>query len=765
MQTDANVVPLKGASEQTPTSPVGRLPVALIQVRDKAAQQLKQALQALFDNADDTLFQMADRATSNAEQNAFFEAMRDLRLKRKSIERGFLQKVFETFSNLNQYEIGRAPQLDAVSFESLSLVQNDDLEESVAQDTMVSKVMSRDAMALGHLTTRINTLVSKKIDDRTNPLGPRALCEAFLDACRSLGVEIKVKLIIFKLFDKYVLTELDQLYAEANQLLITAGVLPELKSAPPARRPQGRAPGTARSAVAGGDAAGVVADMGSEEVQEVFGALQALLSEVRGSGLPRREVPADAVPITSNDLMRLLSHLQQHLSAQKVDDIDVRFQLDSLLTRASAKSGRSRVVGQVDDDVINLVSMLFEFILDDRSLPDSLKALIGRLQIPMLKVAVLDKTFFSRGSHPARRLLNEIASAAMGWSEQDDLQRDVLYQRIEQVVLRLLNDFVDDPGIFSELLSDFLAYTGDERRRSELLEQRTRDAEEGRAKAELARQQVEQALNERLLGRTLPEVVVRLLQEAWSKVMLLTCLKHGAESEEWRATLATMDDLIWSVELHEAPEARMRLLELVPGLLKSLREGLTSAAFDPFSTSEFFSQLESLHVQAFQRFKRPEPEPVVADIAEPDAPIAADAALVVDLPELELEAAAEAPAMVEVVEEIILLAPGESRAPEPEASLPEGDEALDQVDNLRVGSWVEFQEDEDHKVRCKLAAIIKPTGKYIFVNRTGMKVLEKTRMGLAVEFRRGAIRLLDDALLFDRALESVIGNLRKLKGA
>lgn len=765
MQTDANVVPLKGASEQTPTSPVGRLPVALIQVRDKAAQQLKQALQALFDNADDTLFQMADRATSNAEQNAFFEAMRDLRLKRKSIERGFLQKVFETFSNLNQYEIGRAPQLDAVSFESLSLVQNDDLEESVAQDTMVSKVMSRDAVALGHLTTRINTLVSKKIDDRTNPLGPRALCEAFLDACRSLGVEIKVKLIIFKLFDKYVLTELDQLYAEANQLLITAGVLPELKSAPPARRPQGRTPGAARSAVAGGDAAGVVADMASEEVQEVFGALQALLSEVRGSGLPRREVPADAVPITSNDLMRLLSHLQQHLSAQKVDDIDVRFQLDSLLTRASAKSGRSRVVGQVDDDVINLVSMLFEFILDDRSLPDSLKALIGRLQIPMLKVAVLDKTFFSRGSHPARRLLNEIASAAMGWSEQDDLQRDVLYQRIEQVVLRLLNDFVDDPGIFSDLLSDFLAYTGDERRRSELLEQRTRDAEEGRAKAELARQQVEQALNERLLGRTLPEVVVRLLQEAWSKVMLLTCLKHGAESEEWRATLATMDDLIWSVELHEAPEARMRLLELVPGLLKSLREGLTSAAFDPFSTSEFFSQLESLHVQAFQRFKRPEPEPVVADIAEPDAPIAADAALVVDLPELELEAAAEAPAMVEVVEEIILLAPGESRAPEPEASLPEGDEALDQVDNLRVGSWVEFQEDEDHKVRCKLAAIIKPTGKYIFVNRTGMKVLEKTRMGLAVEFRRGAIRLLDDALLFDRALESVIGNLRKLKGA
>lgn len=779
MQTDANVVPLnKGASELSPTSPVGRLPVALIQVRDKAAQQLKQALQALFDNADDTLFQMADRATSNAEQNAFFEAMRDLRLKRKSIERGFLQKVFETFSNLNQYEIGKPPVLDAVSFESLSLVQNDELEESVALDAMVAKVMSRDGIALGHLTTRLNTLVTKKIEDKSNPLGPRALCEAFLDACRSLGVEIKVKLIIFKLFEKYVLSDLDQLYAESNQALITAGVLPELKSAPPARRPQGRAPGAARSAQAaeGGQVAGEGAYM-DEGVQEVFGALQELLSQVRGSGtgagigMGRREVPADAVPITSNDLMRLLSHLQQHLPAQNASDVDLRFQLDNLLTRASAKSGKSRVVGQVDDDVINLVSMLFEFILDDRSLPDSLKALIGRLQIPMLKVAVLDKTFFSRGSHPARRLLNEIASAAMGWSEQDDVQRDALYQRIEQVVLRLLNDFVDDPTIFSDLLSDFLAYTGDERRRSDLLEQRTRDAEEGRAKAELARQQVEQALNERLLGRTLPEVVVRLLQEAWSKVMLLTCLKHGVGSEEWQATLSTMDDLIWSVESHEAPEARMRLLELVPGLLKALREGLTSAAFDPFSTSEFFSQLETLHVQAFQRFKRVEPEPVTAPVVdaeegqEPGA-IAEIEMPLLDLPaDLEVGMPAEAPAMVEVVEEIVLLAPGETRAPEPEAALPDDDEALDQVDNLRVGSWVEFQEDEEHKVRCKLAAIIKPTGKYIFVNRTGMKVLEKTRMGLAVEFRRQAIRLLDDALLFDRALESVIGNLRRLKGA
>lgn len=768
MKTDANVVHLnKVAPEHSPTSPAGRLPVALTQVRDKAAQQLKQAMQALFDNADDTLFEMADRASSNAEQNAFFEAMRDLRLKRKSIERGFLQKVFESFSTLNQYEIGKAPVLDAISSESLSLVNNDMLEESVALDAMVSRVVSRDGMALGHLTTRLNAMISKKLEDKSNPLGPRMLCEQFLEACEGLGVEIRVKLIILKLFEKYVLADLGELYAAANQQLVEAGVLPELKSVPPVRRQPGRAASANREAQAPVAVAGNYADEG---VQEVFGALQELLSQVRGApGLPRREVPADAMPISSNDLMRLLSHMQQRLPAsQVVDDFDLRHQLENLLARASAKSGKARVVGEVDEDVINLVAMLFEFILDDRTLPDSLKALIGRLQIPMLKVAVLDKTFFSRGSHPARRLLNEIATAALGWSAQGGEQRDALYQRIEQVVQRLLNDFTDDPAIFSDVLAEFVAFTGDEKRRSELLEQRTRDAEEGRAKAEMARQQVEQALNERLLGRTLPEVVVRLLQEGWSKVLQLTSLKHGAESAEWQAALSVMDDLIWSVEAHESAEDRLRLLELVPSLLKALRDGLASAAIDPFVTSEFFSKLEAVHVQAFQRFKRELAEPeIVSESAEAAAEgdsLESGIGPLLELPPIELDTPVEAPAMVEVVEEIVLLAPGESRVQEPEVNLPDDDEALQSVDSLRVGSWVEIQEDEEHKLRGKLAAIIKPTGKFIFVNRTGMKVMEKTRMGLAVEFRRGAIRMLDDALLFDRALESVIGNLRKLKG-
>ncbi|WP_242205366.1 MULTISPECIES: DUF1631 domain-containing protein [unclassified Pseudomonas] len=722
MHNDGKVVPLhKAATDQANHSPLARLPVILLQVRDKAAQQLRHGLQELFDNADDTLFEMADRARNDVEQNIFFEAMRDLRLKRKNIERGFLEQFFEAFVGLTQYDPAHNTLPHALIYDELA-PRNDDMERNVAVETMVGRVLKRDGFALDQLTARLDALLGNTLDNQHNPLGPAMLCEFFLQAGRNLGVEIKVKLILLKLFERYVLADTEQLYAEANQLLLATGVLPELKPAP-ARRAIDRAIANVQS----GDSDELLPV--DESVQEVFAALQELLSHVRGTVAPTLESSVAVQPISTRDLLRLLSHLQQYvpeLAAQ--DDFDLRNQLEQLLTRVSVRSGKSRIVGDADEDVINLIAMVFDCILEDRNVPDSLKALIARLQIPMLKVAVLDKSFFSRSTHPARRLLNEIAEAAMGWGDCDGEARDSLYLRIEQVVQRLLTDFVDDPAIFSELLADFLAFTSDERRRSELLEQRLRDAEEGRAKTELARRRVERALNQALLGKTLPPSVVTFVQDAWSKVLLLTCLKHGDQSAEWQADVQTMEQLIWSVQRHQDTESSLRLLALVPGLLKSLRDGLTSSAFDPFATSEFFSELEALHVQVLER-------PVEA---EPAA------------------------SMIEVSQQIVLQAADDSSIALTSARLPHDAVGLRQVEQLRLGSWVAFQEDDEHSLRCKLAAIIEATGKYVFVDRTGMKVLERSRLALAEEFQRGAVRALDNTLLFDRALESVLGNLRRL---
>ena len=641
MHNDGNVVPLrKATTDQAIHTPLARLPVILLQVRDKATQQLRQGLQALFDNADDTLFEMADEARTGADQSIFFQAMRDLRLKRKSIERVFFEQFFEAFVSLTQYSATHTVLPQPLPVDTRKALTDDEVERTVAVEAMVNKVLKRDGFALDQLTARLSTLLGRSLMEQHNPMGPTMLCAFFLQAGRNLGVEIQVKLIVLKLFERYVLSDAGRLYTDANQLLIATGVLSGLTSAP----------------------IGQIAD--------------------------------DAASVPS----------QAHSQAQ-VPAIDV-----------------------ADEDVINLIAMLFDYFHDDRTLPGSFKPLIARLQIPLVKVAVLDKSFFSRSSHPARRLLNEIANATLGWSEGDDPQRDGLYLCVEQVVQRLLTEFVDDPAIFSESLADFLAFTSDERRRSESLEQRIRDAEEGRARAGLARQRVEQALNHAMRGKVLPQGVVLFVQQAWSKVLLLTCLKHGDQSTQWHAAVQTMEQLIWSVQRHDEPDARSHLLALVPGLLKALREGLTGSAFDPFATAGFFSELEGLHVQLFEHGTQATP-------------------------------LAGAPMMIEVLEEVVLPSTDESPVDTVSVRLPADDAGLRQVDQLSVGSWVEFQENPQ---RCKLAAINETSGQYIFVNRTGMKVLERSRTQLAIEFRHGVVQALDDTLLFDRALESVIGKLQRL---
>ena len=712
MHNAGKVVPINRA--QATPSPLARLPVVVLQVRDKAAQQLQQGLQELFDNADDTLFEMADKARSTVDHHIFFEAMRDLRLKRKNFERVFMEQLFAAFANLGQAGRGDLHLVPVVSYETVPGTSADDLERAVALEAMLSRVRHRDGLALGQLSARLSELLGRRLDDHENPLGPALLCGFFLQAGRSLGVEIRVKLIMLKLFEKYVLSDADLLYAEANQLLVATGVLPELKAVP-SRRLGERANREQHHANQ------PIAELPLDESgQQAFSALQKLLVAVRGSVAPTLEASAEPQPIDTRDLLRLLSHLQQYVPEPEAeDDFDLRNHLEQLLTRVSVKSGKSRVVEDADEDVINLVALLFEFMLDDGSVPDAFKGLIARLQIPLLKVAVLDKSLFSCANHPARRLLNEIASAVIGWGPQDD-PRDTLYVRIEQVIQRLLNEYVEDPEIFFQMLTQFSAFAADERRRSELLERHTRDAARERLQLEAARERVAQVLNRRLLGQVLPQFVVQFLQQAWSQVLVVTALKHGEQSLQWQAALRTMDELISSVGLREGTEAGRYLLEQLPGLLKALRDGLAGAAFDPFSTREFFLRLQAVHVQPFE--------------------------------------GEGADALVEV-HEPVTLGPGLRVAVE---SLPGDDADLLKAQQLRIGVWVAFQQDQVTTLRCKLTAIMPPANTYVFVSRTGLKALEKSAEQLAVAFKCGALRVLDDGLLFDRALAAVMANLRQL---
>ena len=713
----------------------GRQSALLQDLQARGKQRLMSLLYDMFDNTDDALFELADKAESNALQNLFFESMREVRIKRRGIENYFGKNIEEAFrcvgdEHLKTKGAEEPANLASVSEESLSLVAKDELEEVVASDSMVSKAMSLYPIPLSQLTIRINKVAAGKVDVKNNPLGPWVICQGFVGGCENLEIDIKAKLVLFKLFDRFVISRMASVLEDGNQFLISAGVLPRLKAEGPSHQ--------ARGQVAGAGAAGLSSEQVQSQDDDVFAGLQSLLSSTvaaasGGSGLlPVGQAPAMPRPLIMDLLSGLQNQQVQQLQAQGYARAEQNcLNIAALLDREllAHESAQSHSLGKVDDDVINLVQMLFQFVLDDRSLAVEMKAIISRLQIPLIKVAMQDRTFFSRGGHPARKLLNEIATSAIGWLPPEEGQHDPLLEKVESVVTRVLNEYEDDMEVFQELLTDFVSFVAVEKRRVGLVERRTLDAEDGRAKSEAARAAVQQVIEDKMAGRCLPDVVVNLLRDAWSNVLFLTYLREGDESEEWQLSTATIDELLWSVDISQQVE-RKELLQRVPAILKSIREGLAKISFNHFDMNAMFGELEAVHLKRLKG----------------------------------QESFAEAAALKPVV-------------PQTDAAISStADQALDdlcaeldekiyqQVDALTTGTWVEFHPSDDNTFRCRLAAVIKPTGKHIFVNRSGKKVAEQSRDGLANDIQSGIVSLLDDGLLFDRALESVIGNLRDLKG-
>jgi len=788
MSQDPKVVSIKPNLASRSAQGVGAgsssLPSPLIAVRDHMQHYLHTAFNVLFDNADDNLFEMADRATSNAEQTLFFEAMRTVRLQRGTI----LKSVGANLQQATEQMNGESPATPAYSsfeLDSLTLVQPDELEQSVALDGMISRVNNRNQQPLMHLAMRTNSLVKNLVDERNNPLAPAALADYFADALKPLALEIKVRLIIFKLFERYVFNGIDAEYEALNTLLINAGVMPDLRLAqvtPPRRRvqPAGAGNGAAQDSRAN--------PQGGPDQQEVLSMFSELIGNWRHAsgdmalaGLSGNT----ARPMPSNELLQVLADIpldeMSGTTADRPSDMRQRIQHALQAQRQSGGVGDQKVVGRVDDDVISLVSMLFDFILEDPALPSAVKVMIGRLQLPILRVAIADKSFFSRGAHPARRLLNELARATMGWNDHDDLRRDQLHGLLENIVERLLAVSEPQDVLFETLHAELTDFQRSEQRRSDRIEQRTRDAEEGRARMQAARTHVAKAVNGLMVGRTLPVTLVDLLRDAWSQVLQMVCLREGIDSTAWDQAIRTAQQMIDSVEPVPAGELQYRI-DSNEQVLQALRAGLELLGLDASAVAVQVARLAQpqalvlakAQAAAEQRVRKAQAALRPADSPLRPAPeqrtIAEQAEVSAVAPQLQAAMDVVTPA-VEPIEQVHVEAPVLQADEEVEPLAETVDDlpsvgAMRWIESLRAGCWFRLGSTEGQpEQRCKLAAIISFSGKYIFVNRGGMKVAEFGRNELAHHFEQGLITLLDENQLFDRALESVIGNLRRLQSA
>lgn len=765
------------------------VPAPLGDVRQEAIASLEAALGAMCDGADDHLFDLSQKASVD-EQSLYFDAMRELRLQRASVTKHFLDGVAGDFDALMPGG-GSGGSALSLSLGELTLVDDDAMDVSVAVQGMVSKAAGTLAKDLDHLSQRFAKVLGVDRESLKLPLHPEQVGRHFRAALDPLNLPVKARLILLKLFERKVFDALQDIIAAANQALARAGILPEIVSAKPrpiqsASRASSRdgSPAAGEAGVAAGPGAGAGGgDAGSGVLQELLALARGLsgLGSLGGSGgggmvlppgmtaIPIAQLPAGQIPVMVNgqamvggvpvqsdvplqvmapvELAAMLTRLQQlqlpppaaeGRVLEHVETVDVKGELSELL-QEGAEAPRALNAG--DDDLITLLSMLFDFILEDRELQPEIRALVGRLQIPLLKVALLDKGFFGSEEHPARRLLNQLARAGVGWTRESD---DGLYARMEEVVSAVINEFTDNVALFARLEAGFSAFLAEREKRLAVMEARLRDREEGQAKADLAQQRVRQEIAARLAGKSLPAEALAVVNDGWHRVLNLTALREGTDSEAWAQRLKVLDVLVFCGRPPGGDEAREKQRNLAPRLLVSLRKGMAAEGLDAAKTEPLLAALAT----CMNRLQAGEQAALVRVVA--DRPPAGGVAITA------------APATGAVLRQVEGEAHIQLPAAAPEEAPPQVDERwLETADRLSPGMWIEFA-DAEHAVtvRGKIAARVRTQNKYVFVNARGFKVMEKTVAQVAEDLQSGKARLLGETALFDRALEGMIAQLK-----
>jgi hypothetical protein len=257
-----------------------------------------------------------------------------------------------------------------------------------------------------------------------------------------------------------------------------------------------------------------------------------------------------------------------------------------------AKSTRT-----VDKLTIEIVGMVFDSVLQDSQVPAEIKAILSRLQIPVLKVALTDAEFFASGAHPARRLIDRLASTAVGWEPYGD-ENQRYKSEVERIVQQVLERFDKDVGTFDQLLGEFEAFIGEmPTRDTDPVARAKRALEEAEKREVLAINttiQVRRAFEHVELEPFLREFLVG----PWVQVLVSATLRDDQTPGFSKAFRHVIHDLVWSVQPKVSSDERKKLVTVIPAMTRVLRDGMAMVQMPEVDQQNFLKQLMGSHAMA-----------------------------------------------------------------------------------------------------------------------------------------------------------------------
>jgi hypothetical protein len=483
-----------------PTQPPAQNPL-VGELKKAALGVLGGMIEKMFSRADDTLFEMGERAHSDSERRRYFDAMRVLRIDQVKITRRFNESIEASFNDFGK--VRADPRDTAINVDELSIQPTEELEERIAITNLIARAEGLHKQLVWDVERRLD-FAMREIGVPVSPqaLAPVRICEAFGTGIGTLDTEFQVKLVIYKLFEREVVRDMHRVYEAALDLLDRAGINPTTQRKP--RR-------DTTTSEAAHDAGGAVPDPRILQMLRSF---------------------ATQGPRTDTD-----SELANELAAS---------------LRGVMDSGGYSGAGQAPIQRLALANQYFDGLLSEPLLPDAARPMLEKLRFPVIKTALADPGFFTNVQHPLRQLLNELVDIGISGSIGDPVPQRKFRESIRQVAERA--DI--DAGLVRNALHGLKPL--DAPQMDQFLEQ-LREQENARRELLLTkvRRLVAQELEVQTVGHDVPTPAQNLLLSGIGPLMAVRLLRHGRGSAPYREAHELLQRLLDSLDPLPPDEQRL----------------------------------------------------------------------------------------------------------------------------------------------------------------------------------------------------------------
>lgn len=670
-------------------------------------------LNEFFKELEPGLNSAAEQAPSNAVSDGYFEALATLKEQRPSFEQSYCKSIQHHFEEKNTTpakSIGTVP-------DQLAVVDKDEFEDWLTLSDVINKTSSSHDAVLSDIENKLATLDNQPIDEMTNPVSPAVFCEALRDQLDGFDLDHEAKQQIYKIFGNSLDHQLDGLYSDLTQRL------EPIKNNQPASIPKAVDKSTQKPDQAERNETQSL-DFARHKHPPLIDTFKRFLQLDSAANVPplnnlsnpfEHTETANLSSISECNSQQILAALRLLAPSQNIERDELESTILNRLREPDSPIASSSAEERTYIDFAAKFCDILSYQSADLKVAQSITE---KLRVPLLNLAARDPEFINDPEHIAWQILDMIGRLNASLTDQDANNGYEIRDTLDQIVDEFGANTSVDSTVFDSIKNK-LEHIVDplESAKTKTVE-RIRENCTGKHQTEKVKAHIHSLIDQRIEGKWVPEIVISLLDGGWEHLLILSMLRHGAESEELTDRLNIFDTLLQF--LSDSDDTESLSINDSRTLLNRIDEELAMVCSDFFQHRKIIDDISAHLIGAGQPPVRAEPKMVLAE------PRSAG---------LKKNNDTEIPEYLSIY--------------------------TDQVLELRVGDWLMFNMRGAKPEPLNLVWIGEDPWSFAFVNRKGQKTNELSLQSLATFFKHELAWKIEslDVPLSERTFSTVLQDM------